>query len=88
MTRPLAALITITGTLTAGLLLYRLGPWDFDLMDEITPLVRTVIAVGALTTWMLLLDHRRAVQWRRRMEHLDAIGRALWRDATQRRTGS
>lgn len=88
MTRPMAALISITGFLAAGLLLYRLGPWDFNLVDEITPMVRLCVGVGALSTWMLLLDHRRAAQWRRQMEHLDAIGHVLWRDEVHRRTGS
>jgi len=84
----MATLITITATLLTGWLLYRFGPWECGLVDDLMPTVRYFIGVGGLGIFSLMLDRRRARQWRQQMDHLDAIGKALWRDRAKRRTGS
>lgn len=88
MTRSLLALISATGALAGGLLVYRLGGWDIGIIEAIAPFAHLLIILGGLMMFVLLLDHRRAAQWRRHMEHLDAIGKAVWRDRAERRTGS
>lgn len=90
MTRPLTALITITGALAGALLIYRLGGWSVDMIDTIAPAIRVADGVGALVTWMLLLDQRRAVEHVRRMQEIDAIEELANRYRSTRldRTGS
>ena len=71
MTRPLTMPITITGALAGALLIYRTGGWEFA--DAVTPAIRIIDALGALVTWMMLIDQRRADHYARRMQEIDAI---------------
>lgn len=88
MTRPLLALISATGAVAGGLLVYQLGGWNIGFIEAIEPFAQLLVILGGLMIWMLVLDQRRIRQWRRHMEHLDAIGKAIWRDRAERRTGS
>lgn len=90
MTRLLTALITITGALAGALLIYRLGGWSVDFIDTIAPAIRVADGVGALVTWMLTMDQRRAVEHVRRMQEIDAIEELANRYRSTRldRTGS
>jgi len=56
-----------------GLLVYQIGPWELAVMEAIRPLVRSAIGIGALASFMLALDHRRAAQAAQRIRDLELI---------------
>lgn len=57
--------LAATITLTIGFAVYRLGPWSYTIVDDISPLVRTAIGVGSIIAFVLGLEQRRTRRFAR-----------------------